>query len=226
MDEADKYLVANLKTLKVNIQKLDEFDSELFINTLIKCFSYISDQLADEDNFIDVKWFKKQNIQVQADKFRVCQKIQSYLKKLDYYNDISFNSFLFPNPKETRKILGFLFEIMFKEDEEDQDGPANQPSNSYEIIFKRRLVRFKNKPWILPEFLKIQRPLMAGGGDQIQVARNLDAQRMAECKSKKVKGIYEMMKALSSQDQQQHVNAYTSGIALSKKLNEATWMRG
>ena len=72
MDEADKYLVANLKTLKVNISKLDEFDSPLFINTLIKCFQYISDQLNDDDNFIDIKWFKNQNIQVQADKFRVC----------------------------------------------------------------------------------------------------------------------------------------------------------
>jgi len=72
--------------------------------------------LNDEDNFIDMKWFATQKLTVQADKFRVCQKIQSYLKKLDYYADISFNSFLFPNAKETRKILGFLFEIMFRED--------------------------------------------------------------------------------------------------------------
>ena len=41
---------------------------------------------------------------------------------------------------------------------------------------------------------------MAGGGDQIHVGRSLDAKRMADCKSKKVKGIYEMMKALSAQD--------------------------
>lgn len=49
---------------------------------------------------------------------------------------------------------------------------------------------------------------------------------MAECKSKKVKGIADMMKALSAQDQQQHVNAYSSGTAFSKKLNDATWIRG
>lgn len=47
--------------------------------------------------------------------------MQQYLKTLDYYNDISFNSFICPNLKDTRKILAFLFEIMFKdEDEEDE----------------------------------------------------------------------------------------------------------
>ena len=74
---------------------------------------------------------------VQADKFRVCQKLQSYLKTLGYYADISFNSFLFPNVKDTRKILAFLFEIMFKDDKNEDD--EGKPSNSYEIAFKRRL---------------------------------------------------------------------------------------
>ena len=46
--------------------------------------------------------------------------MQQYLKTLDYYNDISFNSFICPNLKDTRKILAFLFEIMFKDDEEDE----------------------------------------------------------------------------------------------------------
>ena len=54
--------------------------------------------------------------------------MQQYLKTLDYYNDISFNSFICPNLKDTRKILAFLFEIMFKDDEEDE-GKDNQPTN-------------------------------------------------------------------------------------------------
>jgi len=41
------------------------------------------------------------------------------MKTLDYYNDLSFNMFLFPNVKDTRKILAFLFEIMFKDDENE-----------------------------------------------------------------------------------------------------------
>ena len=77
----------------------------------------------------------------------MCQKIQSYLKTLDYYHDISFNSFLFPNVKDSRKILSFLFEIMFKDDGDDD---KKQPSNTYEVLLKRRLKKFKNKPWIIP----------------------------------------------------------------------------
>ncbi len=84
----------------------------------------------------------------------MCQKIQSYLKKLDYYHDISFNSFLYPNIKNTRKILAFLFEIMFK-DEEKEDEKNKLPANSYELLFKRRLQKFKAKQWVMPEFLKI-----------------------------------------------------------------------
>ena len=41
------------------------------------------------------------------------------MKTLDYYNELSFNMFLFPNVKDTRKILAFLFEIMFKGDENE-----------------------------------------------------------------------------------------------------------
>mmetsp|Transcript_14564 Transcript_14564/g.22612 ORF Transcript_14564/g.22612 Transcript_14564/m.22612 type:complete len:132 (+) Transcript_14564:232-627(+) len=131
--------------------------------------------------------------------------MQQYLKTLDYYNDISFNSFLFPNVKDTRKILSFLFEIMFK-DEEDPD--KNQPTNTFEVLLKRRLHKFHNKPWVIPEFLKIHRPLFLGAGDQILVQSDIDAERIANCKSKKAKGVYEMMKALTAAGAQSHAAAY------------------
>ncbi len=117
---------------------------------------------------------------VQADKFRVCQKLQSYLKTLGYYADISFNSFLFPNVKDTRKILAFLFEIMFKDDKNEDDEEARKPNNSYEVAFKRRLTQFKEKPWVLPDFLEVYRPLAIGGGERIIVSKGLDAVRVAD----------------------------------------------
>lgn len=96
---------------------------------------------------------------------------------------------------------------MFKDDgEEDENN--KQPTNTYEVIFKRRLTKFRAKPWIVPEFLKMQRPMFVGSGDTIVTARNLDAQRIANCKSKKVKGVYEMMNALTASGAQSHVAAY------------------
>ena len=112
---------------------------------------------------------------------------------------------------------------MFREDSDEED---KQPTNSYDVIFKRRLYKFKSKPWIIPDFLKIQRPILSGGGDLLVVNKDIDAARIAQCKSKKVKNVYEMMKALTAQDQQAHVGAYNSGAALSKRINESTWLRG
>ena len=52
MEEADKYLIANLQAIQVNVATLDQFDSQTFINCLIKCFKHISKMLNDEDNFM------------------------------------------------------------------------------------------------------------------------------------------------------------------------------
>jgi len=59
------------------------------------------------------------------------------MKTLDYYNDLTTNMFLFPNVKDCRKILSFLFEIMYKDD--NNDDAKNQPTNEYEVLWKRRL---------------------------------------------------------------------------------------
>ena len=121
MEEADKLLIESLKQVKVKITKLEELDSKIFITALIGCFEHISGLLSQEDNFIDVRFLKSQNVSEQSDKFRVCQKFMQYMKTLDYYNELSFNMFLFPNVKDIRKILAFLFEIMFKDDDNNLD---------------------------------------------------------------------------------------------------------
>jgi hypothetical protein len=41
---------------------------------------------------------------------------------------------------------------MFKDDENEEE-KNKQPTNTYEVIFKRRLTKFRAKPWIVPEFL-------------------------------------------------------------------------
>jgi len=52
-------------------------------------------------------------------------------------------------------------------------------------------------------------------GDQIIVPEDLDAERIANCKSKKAKGVYEMMKALTASGAQSHAAAYQGGLSLS-----------
>jgi hypothetical protein len=74
--------------------------------------------LNEQDNFIDMKYLKSQNLKEATHKFKVCQSITKYLKTLGYFYDISFNVFLSPTVKETRRVLGFLFDFIFKGEEE------------------------------------------------------------------------------------------------------------
>ena len=98
------------------------------------------------------------------------------MKTLGYYHDMSFNAFLYPNPKDTRKLLGFLFEFIFKSEDE---GERHEASNEWEAQVQRRLAKWRGKPWVLPDFLKIKRPLFLGGGDRINVREGVDYQRIA-----------------------------------------------
>ncbi len=79
-----------------------------------------------------------------------------YLKTLGYYYDLSFDAFLSPNIKDTRRILSYLLEIIFKTEEGEGKKKEVAPSNEYEVIIRRRLQRWKLKPWVLPDFLKGQ----------------------------------------------------------------------
>jgi hypothetical protein len=49
---------------------------------------------------------------------------------------------------------------------------------------------------MMPAFLKTatRRSAFIGGGDQIQVPADVDFQRIGACKSKKAKGVYELMR--------------------------------
>ncbi len=58
----------------------------------------------------------------------MCQALTKYLKTLGYFYDISFNVFLSPTVKETRKLLGFLFDFIFKGEEEQEQSAAGGAS--------------------------------------------------------------------------------------------------
>ena len=155
--------------------------------------------LTEKDNFVDMKFLKSQNLKEATHKFKVCQALTQYLKTLGYFYDISFNVFLSPSVKETRKVLGFLFDFIFKgEDEQDQMGGSSkaQPSNEFDVLLKRRLGKWSHKPWMMPAFLKTatRRSAFVAGGDQIHVAQDIDFGRIAACKSKKAKGVYELIR--------------------------------
>jgi hypothetical protein len=106
--------------------------------------------LNEKDNFVDLRFLKSQNLKEATHKFKVCQALTQYLKTLGYFYDISFNVFLYPSVKETRRLLGFLFEFIFKGEEEQEQlaggsggaGGKSAPSNEFDVLLKRRLTKW------------------------------------------------------------------------------------
>ena len=138
MDEADNILINQLKQIGIDQTKLDAFDAKSFISAVIACFDRISKMLVESENFIDMKFLKSHSLNEQTGKFKVCQKFVEYLKNLEYLHDLSFNSFLYPNIKDTRRLLSFLFEFLFKGEGESSVGQAKaeqeRPTNEQKVL--------------------------------------------------------------------------------------------
>ena len=62
MEEADTLLIQSLKQVNIKISKVEELDSPLFIKAIIGCFESISQMLTKEDNFIDIRFLKSQDV--------------------------------------------------------------------------------------------------------------------------------------------------------------------
>jgi len=135
MEEADKLLIVSLKNLGVTQTSLEAFTAETFIRTIILCFERIAAQLSEKDQFIDMPFLKKQDLKQAPNRYKVCQKFVDYLKILNYFYDLSFNVFMNPNLKDTRRLLSFLFEFIFKS-EESENAQSKRPTNDLEALLR------------------------------------------------------------------------------------------
>ena len=87
----------------------------------------------------------------------------------------------------------------------------------------------QQKPWIIPDFLKVQRNLFVANGDVTPASAyeaNLDSQRMENCKSKKAKGISAMMQALNGENIQERYDTYLAGGAFGTAMQKSGFIRG
>lgn len=194
--------------------------------TVVICFERMHGMLSEEDQFIDLKALKKCNLQEPTGRFKACQRFTEYLKHLGYFYNLSFNVFLFPNKKETRQLLGFLFELIFREENASQAKKKQErPTNQLEQLVKRRLTKWTKKPWLMPEFADGQAQGMLIGGEVINVAKDIDFERVAASKSKKAKTLYQTM--INSMSITRAADLYKSGMGpLGISINQASWSKG
>jgi len=85
----------------------------------------------------------------------------NYIKKLGYYQDITFNILFNPSVSHIRKVFSFLFEQVAKLDEIKNGGKEGGASGSggqalseanLDFVIKRRVQKWKRKAWMIPEF--------------------------------------------------------------------------
>lgn len=79
---------------------------------------------------------------------------------------------------------------------------------------------------MMPDFLKTatRRSAFVAGGDLIHVTPDIDMARIGQCKSKKAKGVYELMRTFRIGEQ---ADLYQQGlVTLQHELSLASWLRG
>jgi hypothetical protein len=77
--------------------------------------------------------------------------------------------------------------------EEKSNNTSERPTNEFQVLLKRRLASWSQRPWTLPDFFKGNKRNLLIGGEVISVSKQIDAERNAASKSKKVKNVHNMM---------------------------------
>ena len=159
MDEADQILVTDLKSVGMKIEKLSQLDSNLFICSIGMIFESISKILGKDDFFDKRRLQMMMNFAEVSNKFELCQVITNYLKRLGYY-DITFNNLLSPNINHIRNALVYLFDYIWKREEEAKATAGTESDyadqmgekENFSFVLKRKLDNWTKQPWIMPEF--------------------------------------------------------------------------
>jgi hypothetical protein len=223
MDEADQILIQDLHSLGVEVQSLQELNSNKFVYAIAVVLKSISEVLRKHEGATrdDSSMFTGGQQTVQGDfmdreklelamrfdeasnKFQVCQVLLNYLKKLGFYYDLNFNDIFYPNITNIRKVLGYLFEYISKKEQEAQlatggdaageFGDYRDEKDSFQFMLKRRLEKWVKKPWIMPEFYLETKTTFARNRRRIRVFDQRDKDNIANTKNKKILGIHEFL---------------------------------
>ena len=93
------------------LKHLNEIDNDDLVNAFIKCVSLIDAELLPNCRFGE-----QLNI---TDKYRIATDLANAIKKLGYKAEIGYQTFLYFNEKESRRLFLFLFDKLSKQKQEE-----------------------------------------------------------------------------------------------------------
>lgn len=143
MEEVDKILILTLNQLGCDlneeVKSVKDFGIHDVIASVTKCLKTING-----DN--EIPGSLPQNM---AQRFRVAATIAQAVKDTGYPGDVGYQSLLYPNEAELRRILMFLIEKLPKDTTAVSDEPINKASLIHQEV-KLKLRKVLSQPWIPP----------------------------------------------------------------------------
>ena len=113
MEEADRILINSLISVGLELPNndisLEEFTPDILINATSLCLEYIFESKNEPQSF------PKSCPVNMASRYKVGQALAEGIKNLGFRGAIGYQSFLYPNVKDTRQNFSFLVETLPKE---------------------------------------------------------------------------------------------------------------
>ncbi|XP_015918105.1 coiled-coil domain-containing protein 22 homolog [Parasteatoda tepidariorum] len=152
MEEVDEIVLHTLRQIGSDlgeISSLAEFNTSIAIESVIRCLKLINPSL-ELPNHVP---------QNMSARYRLGSTLASICTELGYKGEIGYQTFLYSNESDLRRIFLFLFENLPKESEKALDEPLDKTA----LIIKETgvcLTKSLNDPW-LPNYCKLK--IKSGG---------------------------------------------------------------
>ncbi|EDV40420.1 uncharacterized protein Dana_GF23941 [Drosophila ananassae] len=151
MDEVDKIIMHQLNQVDPGIdptEELSEFTPEQVVRAVSGCLSEIRPELELPRSLPGG---------AMAQRFGVASSLAEGCKECGYRGDIGYQTFLYPNAVELRRLLMYLIEQLPRERLEKEEGTGKQQSLSHRELLQRRirkeLTTQLKTPWV-PQFAR------------------------------------------------------------------------
>ncbi|XP_067664009.1 coiled-coil domain-containing protein 22 homolog [Haliotis asinina] len=146
MEEVDNIIIHSLKSIDCDIDddivSLKQFNTELIVSTIVSCIKFINNEI-DLPNTLPPG---------MSARFRMGASLANCIQDLGYRGDLGYQTFLYSNESEIRKIFMFLVEKLPK----DTLQTAEEPLGS-SVLLQRAISavisRQMQSPWT-PPYLK------------------------------------------------------------------------
>ncbi|XP_074797723.1 coiled-coil domain-containing protein 22 [Natator depressus] len=145
MEEVDKILIHSLRLsgtqVPEEVQSLREFTTELIVESVVRCLRVIHPSLGASLGHLLPPGMSA--------RFRIGTSLAQACQELGYQGEVGYQTFLYSNEPEIRRLLLFLVEKLPRDDAEDARQPAGKSAGLLRAI-AAKIKEQLGTPWVPP----------------------------------------------------------------------------